>query len=160
MEPRQSALEINGIGCSDWTIRTQFNRGALDKCPCRHDDIAVIPRHRIGNRRNIAVHRGRRLNPLTECLHCLGTAQLHRLNDIMTGLCAVGNHAETQLFIHIRRKNSPLQCPCRNRRGKEKALIQRTVQIQRGRPPAPDRVRSDGMRICQCSFACRRYSRR
>ena len=156
MEPCQSALEINGIGRSDWAIRTQFNGRTLDKCPCRHDNIAVIPRHRIGNRRNIAVHRCRRLNPLTECLHCLCTAQLHRLNDIMTGLCAVGNHAETQLFIHIRRKNSPLQCPCRYGRRKEKALIQRTVQIQRG----TDLLPSNGMRICQCSFACRRYSRR
>ena len=50
----------------------------------------------------------------------------------MTGLCAVWNHTEAQLFIHIRRKNSSLQRPCRYGRRKEKALIQRTVQIQRG----------------------------
>ena len=111
MVPGQTALKIHGIRRFDWSVGRQFDGGTLHKCTCRHDDIAVVARHRPRFRRHVAVHRRRSLNSLAEGDQCVRIVEGNRLDDVVTALTAVRHNVKAQLFKIFAAKMAPFNAP-------------------------------------------------
>ncbi len=121
--PCQTALQIYGVGFAERTVCGKFYRRTLNKCSRRHDNLAVISRHRRGNGGDVTVNGRRRLNSRTKRFHCFGRTEFHRLNNVVARFVAVRNNFVAEFFVYVSRKYSAFQCGRRDRQRKEKSLI-------------------------------------
>ena len=130
MDPRQAALEVNGVRLADGAVGGELDGRALDERTGRHDDLAVIAGHVPGQGGHIAVHRRCSLDTAAEGEHGLLAAQLDGLDDVVPGLGGVGHAPEAQALVDVGGKDRALERTGRDRRGEEEALVQRGHQAE------------------------------